>query len=52
MERLNELEGITATCTIPSWLSEITNHINWLSIQSDVNILVNRNLRTRYSSDE
>ena len=52
MERLNELDGITVTDTVPSWLSEVTDHINWLSIQSRVNILVHRNLRTRYNNDE
>ena len=52
MERLNELKGITVTDIIPSWLSETTNHINWLSVQSKVNMLVERNFRTRYNSDE
>ena len=52
MERLNELKGIAVTDIVPSWLSETTNHINWLSIQSKVNMLVERNFRTRYNSDK
>ena len=52
LERLNELDDITVSDTVPSWLSEITSHINWLSVQSRVNVLVHRNLRTRYNNDE
>ena len=52
MERLNELEGISVTYTVPGWLSETINHMNWLSILPRVNTMVHRNLLTRYNSDE